>query len=138
MYILFKSTHILFLNEKVDCGKVSGNVLGDDLRFNFIDPAIDVIAGLLVQNMFVRIEQFQSFGFREVLQVLPLFRQFIQSRLDNLETAINEMWPQTITLHDKMYQAVFVNLSINSEMFKLLSGPAVFHLFEWDNLAHLN
>lgn len=59
-------------------------VVSNDLRLNLVDPAVNVVAALLVQNVTICIKQLFSLSGRCLLQFLPLTYQLIETRLDLL------------------------------------------------------
>ena len=82
-------TYVLLLDEQVDGGKIVPDVLGDDLRLDLVDPAVDVVAALLVQDVTVRVKQFLSLLLGRVLQVKPLLVDLIKLGLNDG----GQVWP---------------------------------------------
>lgn len=64
-------TYVLFLNEQVDSGEITANVLSDDLRLNLVDPAINVVTALLVQHVTVWVKQLLTLVSDRVVELLP-------------------------------------------------------------------
>ena len=62
----------MFLHEQVHCGEVVAHVVGDDLRLDLVDPAVDVVDALLVDDVLVGVEQTLAFVGCGALQVVPL------------------------------------------------------------------
>jgi len=81
------TSYILFLDQKVDSRQIMADVVGNDLRLDLIDPAVNVVTALFIQYVTVCIEQLLSLGSRRLLQVLPLTCQLIQPRLDFLHSS---------------------------------------------------
>ena len=65
-------TNILLLYKQVDGGEIVPDILGDDLRLNLVDPAVNIITALFIQDVPVRVKQFLAFLCCYVLQFLPL------------------------------------------------------------------
>ena len=74
-------THILFLHEQVDSGEIMSHILGDDLRLDLTDPAVNVVTALLIEDVTVGVKQLLSLLLCRVLQLLPLLVQLSQLRL---------------------------------------------------------
>ena len=78
------TTYILFLYEQIDGGEIVSHVLGDDLRLDLVDPAVDVVDALLVYHVLVRLEQTLALRLRRLLQVVPLTSKLFQTWLDDV------------------------------------------------------
>ena len=81
-------THILFLNEEIDGRQIMSDVFCDDLRLDLVDPSVDVITALFVQNMFICVEQFLAFVDSCTFEFLPLTLELVKTRLDFLLTEL--------------------------------------------------
>ena len=78
------TTYILFLYEQIDGGEIVSHVLGDDLRLDLVDPAVDVVDALLVHHVLVGVEQTLALVGCRALQVVPLTLQLLQARVDDV------------------------------------------------------
>jgi len=76
------------------------DVISDNLRLNLIDPAINVITALLIENVTVCIKQLLSLGSSCLLELLPLTYQLIQPWL-NLLHSIRQTNQQSVTKYNK-------------------------------------
>ena len=77
-------SYVLFLDKEVNSGQVMADVVSNDLRFNLVDPAINVVAALFIQYVTVCIKQLLSLCSCCLLQLFPLPCQLINPRLDVL------------------------------------------------------
>lgn len=80
----------MFLNKQADSGGCVLLLFGDHLCLYLSDPAVNVIAGLLVQHWSVIIKQFGSLRLGHLLELGPLVLNF----LDAWVHCITKRWLQ--------------------------------------------
>ena len=90
------------------------NVFGHNLVLNVINPAVNIVNALFIQNVAVGIKQTFSLLSCRILQFFPLPFQLIQSRVYNA----GQIWLlvfNPVSIVDQFLQLVLVRLNLGLE-----------------------
>jgi len=85
------------------------DVLGHDLWFNVLDPAVNIVHTLLVQHVAVGVKQTFTLVSRRILQLLPLLAQLVQSRINDTRQ-IRLLDFDSLSVVDQFLQLILVRL----------------------------